>query len=105
MLLIKNSKRINCVCLLFFVCVFLLQIQINLGRYAEARSIDDDDFCQLQLHRIKYFQDPDPRTVQESKKRLKVYEVKSVRAIGRYFSICCNWWALINLYRKVCHKT
>ena len=62
-------------------------MQTNLGLYVESRSIDDDDFCQLQLHRIKYFQDPDPRTVQDSKKRLKVYEVKSVRAIGRYFSI------------------
>ena len=91
MILIKNSERINYMCLLFFVCVFLLQIQTNLGRYAEARSIDDDDFCQLQLHRRKYFQDPDPRTVQQSHKRLKnLYEVKSVRAIGRYLNISLN---------------
>ena len=88
MTLIKNSERINYVCLSFLVCVFLLQIETNLGRYVEARNIDDDDFCQLQLHRRQYFQDPDPRTVQQSHKRLKLYEVKSVRAIGRHLSIC-----------------
>ena len=88
MLLIKNSARINYVCLLFFVCVFLLQMQTNLGYVIEidenARSIDDDDFCQLQLHQRQYFQDPEPRIVQQDHEHLKVYQLKSVRSIGRY---------------------
>ena len=88
MLLVNNSERINYVCLSFFVCVFLLQMQTNLGYVIEidenARSIDDDDFCQLQLHQRQYFTDPEPRTVEQSQEHLNVYEVKSVRSIGRY---------------------
>lgn len=96
MLLVKNSERINHVCLLFFVCVFLLQMQTNLGYVVESRSIDDDDFCQLQLHQRQYFQDPEPRIVQRSRKHLNLYQVKSVRAIGGYLSIYLNYWSISN---------
>jgi len=66
-------------------------MQTNLGYAVESRSIDDDDFCQLQLHQRQYFTDPQPRIVQESQKHLKIYQLKSVRAIGS----CC--WAF---YRR-----
>ena len=66
-------------CLLFFLCITFNQTI----SFVQSMSIDDEDFCQLQLHRRQYFTDPRPKTVRENHKHLKIYQVKSVRSVGR----------------------
>merc|ERR1719510_248938 len=87
MKLMKHSSWLYNMCLL--LSLYILSNQINF--FVQSRSIDDEDFCQLQLHRRQYFTDPRPKTVEQNHKHLKIYQVKSIRSVGN----CC--WVF---YRK-----
>jgi len=95
---IKLSSWVNnYMCLLLSLYIILTQINFGNKLFVQSRSIDDslsiddEDFCQLQLHRRQYFTDPNPKTVKHNHKHLKIYQVKSIRTIGS----CC--WVF---YRK-----
>ena len=74
------SSWIRYMCLLLSLYIILNQTIL----FVQSMSIDDEDFCQLQLHRRQYFTDPRPKTVQQNHKHLKIYQVKSVRSVGRF---------------------
>ena len=91
----QSTNGINYMCLLVSLYIISTQTIFNNKLFVQSRSIDDsfsiddEDFCQLQLHRRQYFTDPRPKSVKHDHKHLKIYQVKSVRSIGMY--ICLNF--------------
>ena len=88
----------NMCLLLLLLNIFLTQTNFGKQFFAQSRSFDDGDYCQLKLYRRQHFTDPKPKAVEHNTRHLKLFQIKSVRSIGRFeikmkhlTKLCYRW--------------